>query len=94
MKDEERLIRALNELADIANRKEAEREKEREKEQELEKVRAERRKRFYENAPLFSFSLPQNSSLLNKEDEEGEKSDVWSMMSNVILTRQQILVVR
>ena len=90
MKDEERLIRALNELADIAKRKEAEREKER----ELEKVRAERRKRFYENAPLFSFSLPQNSSLLNKEEEEGEKSDVWSMMSNVILTRQQILVVR
>ena len=90
MKDEERLIRALNELADIAKRKEAEREKER----ELEKVRAERRKRFYENAPLFSFSLPKNSSLLNKEEEEGEKSDVWSMMSNVILTRQQILVVR
>ena len=29
MKDEERLIRALNELADIAKRKEAEREKER-----------------------------------------------------------------
>lgn len=68
MKDEERLIRALNELADIAKRKEAEREKER----ELEKVRAERRKRFYENAPLFSFSLPPNSSLLNKEEEEGE----------------------
>ena len=90
MKDEERLVRALNELADIAKRKEAEREKER----ELEKVRAERRKRFYENAPLFSFSLPKNSSLLNKEEEEGEKSDVWSMMSNVILTRQQILVVR
>ena len=90
MKDEERLIRALNELADIAKRKEAEREKER----ELEKVRAERRKRFYENAPLFSFSLPKNSSLLNKAEEEGEKSDVWSMMSNVILTRQQILVVR
>jgi len=39
MKDEERLIRALNELADIARRKESEREKER----ELEKVRAERR---------------------------------------------------
>ena len=76
MKDEERLIRALNELADIAKRKEAEREKEREKEQELEKVRAERRKRFYENAPLFSFSLPKNSSLLNKEEEEGGKSDV------------------
>ena len=90
MKDEERLIRALNELADIAKRKEAEREKER----ELEKVRAERRKRFYENAPLFSFSLPKNSSLLNKAEEEGEKSDVWSMMSNVILPRQQILVVR
>ena len=72
MKDEERLIRALNELADIAKRKEAEREKER----ELEKVRAERRKRFYVNAPLFSFSLPKNSSLLNKEEEEGEKSDV------------------
>lgn len=72
MKDEERLIRALNELADIAKRKEAEREKER----ELEKVRAERRKRFYENASLFSFSLPKNSSLLNKEEEEGEKSDV------------------
>lgn len=67
MKDEERLIRALNELADIAKRKEAEREKER----ELEKVRAERRKRFYENAPLFSFSLPKNSSLLNKEEDEG-----------------------
>ena len=71
--DEERLIRALNELADIAKRKEAEREKER----ELEKVRAERRKRFYENAPLFSFSLPKNSSLLNKEEEE----DVWCVMS-------------
>ena len=72
MKDEERLICALNELADIAKRKEAEREKER----ELEKVRAERRKRFYENAPLFSFTLPKNSSLLNKEEEKGEKSDV------------------
>lgn len=70
MKDEERLIRALNELADIAKRKEAEREKER----ELEKVRAERRKRFYENAPLFSFSLPKNSSLLNKAEEKGGES--------------------
>ena len=68
MKDDERLVRALNELTDIAKRKEAEREKER----ELEKVRAERRKRFYENAPLFSFSLPKNSSLLNKAEEEGE----------------------
>ena len=28
MKDDERLVRALNELADIAKRKEAEREKE------------------------------------------------------------------
>ena len=58
----------MNELADIAKRKEAEREKER----ELEKVRAERRKRFYENAPLFSSSLPKNSSLLNKEEDEEE----------------------
>ena len=66
MKDEERLIRALNELADIAKRKEAEREKER----ELEKVRAERRKRYYDQAPLISFTIHKNSSLLKKDREE------------------------
>jgi hypothetical protein len=66
MKDEERLIRALNELADIARRKESEREKER----ELEKVRAERRKRYYDQAPLISLTIPKNSSLLKKDGEE------------------------
>lgn len=66
MKDEERLIRALNELADIAKRKEAEREKER----ELEKVRAERRKRYYDQALLISLTIPKNSSLLKKDGEE------------------------
>ena len=52
-------------MADIAKRKEAEREKER----ELEKVRAERRKRYYDQAPLISLTIPKNSSLLKKDED-------------------------
>ena len=70
MKDEERLIRALNELADIAKRKEAEREEAR----KLEEEKAERRKRlyklYYEQAPPVSFTIPKNSSFLKKDGEE------------------------
>lgn len=61
MKEEEKLIRALKELAAIAERNEAERVEER----KLQMEKAERRKRlyklYYEQAPPISLSFPKDN---------------------------------
>jgi hypothetical protein len=72
MNDDERLIRALNGLADIAERKEAEKEEER----RLQKEREERRKRlykfYYEQAPSISWTFPKDSLLIDKDRTTSE----------------------
>ena len=72
MKDDERLTRALNGLADIAKRKEAEKEEER----RLQKEREERRKRlykfYYEQAPSISWTIPKDSLLIDKDRTTSE----------------------
>ena len=61
MNDEERITRALNGLADIAKRNEAEKEEGR----KLQKEKEERRKRlyelYYEQAPPISWLIPKDS---------------------------------
>ena len=61
MNDEDRITHALNGLADIAKRNEAEKEEER----KLQKEKEERRKRlykfYYEQAPPISWIIPKDS---------------------------------
>lgn len=66
-----RLVRALNGLADVATRHEAELEEERKRQKEREERRQRLYKLFYEEAPAISCYIPQDSALL---DEEGTRN--------------------
>ena len=65
MNEEERLIKALNELSEVAERNRLRKEKERKHEAEA----AERRKRlkefFYKKAAPISMHIPKDSSLID-----------------------------
>ena len=67
MTDEERITRALNGLADVEKRKEAEKEEER----KFQKEKKERRKRlyklYYEQTPPISWNFPKDSSLIDND---------------------------
>ena len=62
--DIERLSRALNGLADIAARKEAEMEEERKRQKDREERRKRLYKLYYEQAPPVSWYFPKDSALL------------------------------
>lgn len=70
MDDDERLIRALKELAAIETQKRQKKEDERKRQEEA----AERRKRlkeyFYKKASPISMYIPKDSSLLDDKDDE------------------------
>ncbi len=70
MKDEERLIHALNDLADIAKHKEAKREKEMKVQKEKEEKRNRLYKLYYEQAPPISWTFPKSSSLTEESDKK------------------------
>ena len=70
MKDEDRLIHALNDLADIAKYKEAKREEEMRVQKEKEEKRKNLYKLYYEQAPPISWTFPKDSSLLEESSKK------------------------
>ena len=73
MEDNERLIKALNNLAEIGEKRREQQEKERKEEAERARRRRELYAQFYGNPARMTFIIPQSSALLDSKETKNQK---------------------